>query len=72
MNIYEHLRTSTNIYENLRKSMKIYENRWKVYKNIYKKINKGKFIKRLIKGGENKGGAAAFGRRPSFTLKTLY
>ena len=52
--------------------MKIYENRWKVYKNIYKKINKGKFIKRLIKGGENKGGAAAFGRRPSFTLKTLY
>ena len=27
---------------------------------------------REIKGGENKGGAAAFGRRPSFTLKALY
>ena len=39
--------------------MKICENRWKVYKKIYKKINKGKFIKRIIKGGENKGGAAA-------------
>ena len=39
--------------------MNIYENLWKVDKKIYKKINKGKFIKRLIKGGENKGGATA-------------
>ena len=37
----------------------------KFIRTIIKNINKGKFIKRLIKGGENKGGAAA--RRPSFT-----
>ena len=48
--IYENLRKSIKIYGNLRTSTKIYENQWKVYKNIYKKINKGKFIKRLIKG----------------------
>ena len=48
--IDENQRKSMKIYENQRKSMTIYETLWKVYKNFYKKINKGKFIKRLIKG----------------------
>ena len=83
MKIYENLRKSTKIDENLRKSTKINENRrksqkihenlrksTKIYENLGKSVRK--FIKRLIKGCENKGGAAAFGRRPSFTLRTLY
>ena len=39
--------------------MKIYENLWRVDKKIYKNINKGKFIKRLIKGHENTGAGPA-------------
>ena len=52
----ENLGISTNIYENLWQSTKIYE---KSIRKFIKRLIKENFVKRFIKGGENKGGAAA-------------
>ena len=69
--IYENLRKSTKIYENLRKSKKIVENLRKSMK-IYENLFNGFSNIEESNGNESKGGAAAEGRRPSFSLTTHY